>query len=58
MPELQHMGAYTAVFKGFRAMDHMRDAAITRHQDVMDRIGENRCDGCQIDAEPANAAAL
>ncbi len=41
MPELAHLGADQAVFKGFRAMDHMRDTAISRHQDVLDRIKEN-----------------
>ena len=28
-------------FKGIGAMDKMRDTAISRHQDVLDHIGEN-----------------
>ena len=41
MPELQRMGLDQGMLKGFSAMDHMRDTAISRHQDVLDRIGEN-----------------
>ena len=41
MPELQLMGLDQGMLKGFSAMDHMRDTAISRHQDVLDKIGEN-----------------
>ena len=41
MPELQRMGLDQGMLKGFSAMDHMRDTAISRHQDVLDKIGEN-----------------
>ena len=41
MPELQRLGMDQAMLKGFGAMDHMRDTAISRHQDVLDKIGEN-----------------
>ena len=41
MPELQRMGLDQGMLKGFGAMDHMRDTAISRHQDVLDKIGEN-----------------
>ena len=41
MPELQRMGLDQGMLKGFGAMDHMRDSAISRHQDVLDKIGEN-----------------
>ena len=41
MPELQRLGVDQAMMKGFGAMDHMRDNAISRHQDVLDKIGEN-----------------
>ncbi len=41
MPELAHLGVDQAVFKGFGAMDHMRDNAINRHQDVLNRIQDN-----------------
>ena len=41
MPELERMGIGDRMTKGFGAMDHMRDSVITRHQDVLDRIGEN-----------------
>ena len=41
MPELQRLGVDQAMLKGFGAMDHMRDTAISRHQDVLDRISEN-----------------
>ncbi len=41
MPELNRLGLDQAMIKGFGAMDHMRDSAISRHQDVLDKIGEN-----------------
>ena len=41
IPELQRMGLDQGMLKGFSAMDHMRDTAISRHQDVLDKIGEN-----------------
>ena len=41
MPELQRMGLDQGMLKGFGAMDHFRDTAISRHQDVLDKIGEN-----------------
>ena len=41
MPELAHMGLDKFFHGGFSAMDQMRDSAISRHQDVLDRIGEN-----------------
>ena len=41
MPELQQLGLDNRLTQGFSAMDSMRDSAISRHQDVMDRISEN-----------------
>ena len=41
MPELERMGVGQQMLKGFGTMDLMRDQAINRHQDVLDRIGEN-----------------
>ena len=41
MPELERMGVSHPLFKGIGAMDKMRDSAISRHQDVLDHIGEN-----------------
>ena len=41
MPELQRQGMDSAMMKGFGAMDHFRDTAISRHQDVLNKIGEN-----------------
>ncbi len=41
MPELQRLGVDQIMIKGFGAMDHWRDTAISRHQDVLDRIAEN-----------------
>ena len=41
MPELERMGIGQQMLKGFGTMDLMRDQAINRHQDVLDRIGEN-----------------
>ena len=41
MPELQRLGWAQHMVKGFGAMDHLRDTAISRHQDVLDRISEN-----------------
>ena len=41
MPELAHMGLDKFVHGGFSAMDQMRDSAISRHQDVLNRISDN-----------------
>ena len=41
MPELQRMGLDQGMLKGFGAMDHMRDTAISRHQDVLNMIQDN-----------------
>ena len=41
MPELQRLGWDQHVIKGFGAMDHMRDSAISRHQDVLNQISDN-----------------
>ncbi len=41
MTELQRLGWADHMVKGFGAMEHMRDTAISRHQDVLDRIAEN-----------------
>jgi len=41
MPELQRMGLDNPFFKGVGAIDKMRDNAISRHQDVLNHIGEN-----------------
>ena len=41
MPELERMGMGQHMMKGIGAMDLMRDQAVNRHQDVLDRIGEN-----------------
>ena len=41
MPELERMGMDNPFFKGIGAMDKLRDSAISRHQDVLDHIGEN-----------------
>ncbi len=41
MPELQQIGAHEAVVQGFGHMEHLRDTAISRHQDVLNRIAEN-----------------
>ena len=41
MPELQRLGIDQGMMKGFGAMDHFRDTAISRHQDVLDTIGEH-----------------
>ena len=41
MPELQRLGLDQGMMKGFGAMDHFRDTAISRHQDVVNKIGEN-----------------
>ena len=41
MPELERLGIGQHMLKGFGTMDLMRDQAINRHQDVLDRIGEN-----------------
>ncbi len=41
MPELHRLGLTDHVVKGFGAMDHLRDTAISRHQDVLNRIVEN-----------------
>ena len=41
MPELQQLGLDNRLTQGFSALDSMRDSAISRHQDVLDRISEN-----------------
>ena len=41
MPELKNLGLDDRITQGFSAMDSMRDNAISRHQDVMDRISDN-----------------
>ena len=41
MPELERMGMDSVFMKCFGGMDKLRDTAITRHQDVLDHIGEN-----------------
>ena len=41
MPELAGIGMDKPMMQAFGAMDHMRDTAISRHQDVLDKIGEN-----------------
>ena len=41
MPELEHLGMGSHLKTGFTALDKMRDHTINRHQDVLDRIGEN-----------------
>ena len=41
MPELEHLGLGDRINQGFGAIDKMRDSAISRHQDVLDHIGEN-----------------
>ena len=41
MPELEHLGMGSRIQSGFGALDKMRDNAISRHQDVLDHIGEN-----------------
>ena len=40
MPELQQLGLDNRLTQGFSALDSMRDSAITRHQDVLDRISD------------------
>ena len=40
-PEMAHLGLDKFADRGFSAMDQMRDSAISRHQDVLDRISEN-----------------
>ena len=35
------MGLDKFVHGGFSAMDQMRDSAISRHQDVLDKISDN-----------------
>ena len=37
MPELKNLGLYDRITQGFSALDSMRDNAISRHQDVLDR---------------------
>ena len=37
-PEFAHMGLDKFVHGGFSALDQMRDSAISRHTDVLDRI--------------------
>ena len=41
MPELKNLGLDDRITQGFSAMDSMRDNAISRHQDVLDRISDN-----------------
>ena len=41
MPELKQLGLDNRITQGFSAMDSMRDNAISRHQDVLDRISDN-----------------
>ena len=41
MPELQRLGMDSAMMKGFGAMDHFRDSAISCHKDVLAKIGGN-----------------
>ena len=41
MPELERLGVDQAITRGFGAMDHMRDSAISRHQDVLNKIVDN-----------------
>ena len=41
MPELKNLGLDDRITQGFSALDSMRDSAISRHQDVLDRISEN-----------------
>ena len=48
MPELERMGIGQHMMKGIGTMDLMRDQAINRHQDVLDRIGENSAFVCKI----------
>ena len=37
-PEMAHMGLDKFVHGGFSALDQMRDSAISRHTDVLDRL--------------------
>ena len=41
MPELKTLGLDDRITQGFSALDSMRDNAISRHQDVLDRISDN-----------------
>ena len=41
MPELKNLGLDDRITQGFSALDSMRDSAISRHQDVLDRISDN-----------------
>ena len=41
MPEQKNLGLDDRITQGFSAMDSMRDNAISRHQDVLDRISDN-----------------
>ncbi len=41
MPELQRRATTQAMVKGFGVMEQFRDYAISRHQDVLDKIGEH-----------------
>ena len=41
MPELKTLGLDNRITQGFSALDSMRDNAISRHQDVLDRISDN-----------------
>ena len=41
MPELKTLGLDNRITQGFSALDSMRDNAISRHQEVLDRISDN-----------------
>ena len=41
MPELKTLGLDNRITQGFSAMESMRDSAISRHQDVLNRISDN-----------------
>ena len=41
MPELERLGMDSRVMQGLGAMDKMRSGLVSRHQDVLDHIGEN-----------------
>ena len=41
MPELERLGMDNRIMQGLGAMDKMRSDLVSRHQDVLDHIGEN-----------------
>ena len=41
MPELERLGMDNRIMQGLGAMDKMRSGLVSRHQDVLDHIGEN-----------------